>query len=34
MPKDSRVLKLGVCMFVLGRLTGRTFFQTLVAEKG
>jgi SAM-dependent methyltransferase len=33
MPKESAVLKLGVwASFTLGRLTGRTFFQTLVLE--
>lgn len=33
MPRESAVLKLGVWgTFVLGRLTGRTFFQTLVVE--
>jgi SAM-dependent methyltransferase len=33
MPRESRVLKLGVWgTFLLGRLTGRTFFQTLVLE--
>jgi SAM-dependent methyltransferase len=33
MPKKSAVLKLGVwASFTLGRLTGRTFFQTLVLE--
>jgi SAM-dependent methyltransferase len=34
MPTNSRVLKLGVWgTFALGRLTGRTFFQTLVLQK-
>jgi SAM-dependent methyltransferase len=34
MPKESTFLKLGVWLtFALGRLTGRTFFQTLVLEK-
>jgi SAM-dependent methyltransferase len=34
MPKESAVLKLGVWgTFVVGRLTGRTFFQTLVLER-
>jgi SAM-dependent methyltransferase len=34
MPKESAVLKLGVWgTFALGRLTGRTFFQTLVLER-
>ena len=33
MPRESTVLKLGVWgTFVVGRLTGRTFFQTLVLE--
>ena len=33
MPTESAVLRLGVwCTFALGRLTGRTFFQTLVVE--
>jgi SAM-dependent methyltransferase len=33
MPRESAVLKLGVwASFTLGRLTGRTFFQTLVLE--
>lgn len=33
MPKQSALLKLGVgATFALGRLTGRTFFQTLVVE--
>jgi SAM-dependent methyltransferase len=33
MPKESAVLKLGVwATFAVGRLTGRTFFQTLVLE--
>jgi SAM-dependent methyltransferase len=33
MPQESRVLKLGVWgTFAIGRLTGRTFFQTLVLE--
>ena len=34
MPKESALLKLGVWgTFALGRLTGRTFFQTLVLER-
>jgi SAM-dependent methyltransferase len=33
MPKDSAILKLGVWgTFAVGRLTGRTFFQTMVVE--
>jgi hypothetical protein len=33
MPKESVILKLGVwTTFAIGRLTGRTFFQTLVLE--
>jgi SAM-dependent methyltransferase len=34
MPRESAVLKLGVWgTFVIGRLTGRTFFQTLILER-
>ncbi len=33
MPRQSTILKLGVWgTFAVGRLTGRTFFQTLVLE--